>query len=83
MADRFAHSNQVMWPRDMSDRKVKLQDPHPVHQKPLPRVETRVKQLTHLVSIAGINTRTVLINRKIALWLDTRLSVGGFACLNR
>jgi len=44
-----------------SDRKAKLQDPQPVHQQLLPRVETRVKQLVTLVSIAGANTRTVLI----------------------
>ena len=46
MADRFAHSNQVMRPRDMSDRKVKLQAPvhfleqklhGPVYQKPSPQ----------------------------------------------
>ena len=51
MADRFAHSNQVMRPRDVSDRKVKLQDPHPVHQKPLPQGLPRVKQTNSLVSV--------------------------------
>jgi len=45
----------------MSDRKVKLQDPHPVHQKLLPRDDLRVKQLSILVSIAEVITRAVQI----------------------
>ncbi len=44
-----------------SDRNVQLQDPQPVHLQLPPRVETRVKQLTTSVSIAGANTRAVLI----------------------
>ena len=44
MADRFGRFNQVIRPHGMHDRKVKLQDPHPVHYKLLPQVHTRVKQ---------------------------------------
>ena len=64
----------------MSDRKAKLQDPQPVHQKLLPRVETRVKQLAYLVSIAGAATRAVLI-LGLSQSAATRLAVSVVACL--
>ncbi len=37
MADRFEHPNQMIRPHGKHDRKVKLQDPHPVYQKLLPQ----------------------------------------------
>ena len=61
-----------MRPRDMSDRKVKLQDPvhflgqklhDPVYQKLLPRDDPRVKQVFILVSIAEVITRAVLFHK--------------------
>ena len=47
MADRFEHPNQMIRPHGKHDRKVKLQDPHPVYQKLLPHDGRRVKQTNY------------------------------------
>jgi hypothetical protein len=64
------HPNQMMRCHDLHDRNGLTVGPcafrgrelhEPLHQKLLPRGETRVKQNSILVSIAGAATRAVLI----------------------
>ena len=59
----------------MHDRKVKLQDPHPVYQKLLLRDDLRVKQFSILVSIAEVITRAVLFHKAFRILAVFRLKL--------